>query len=246
MTVKCDECKSETEFLVVGYCLSCIQKMIGVYKETGMNFITSVKDDIDALAAARREGIRDVVRYLMSYKPTTPWGESVAKHFGIDLNSLEEMPLPTWKPISTWEEQRDAYLELTGLTVEQYEAITAHAGETPPHCDSRVIHAPGECEFCDKYGREQQRNRIFLKVAFTNYTPEGMENEIWITTEEFKRLMNLETFQEWLPCPAMYARGKESINSWGGNVAETEETKKGREEYYRKLGEALKGFNYGD
>lgn len=68
-----------------------------------------------------------------------------------------------------------------------------------PHCDSRILHAPGECDYCDKHP-DWQALRIAWGIAFTNYKPEGME----------------------LPCPANHVRG-EDVNKWGGNVAKKEE-----------------------
>lgn len=64
-----------------------------------------------------------------------------------------------------------------------------------PHCDQRVLHAPGECEYCDKH-LDWQALRLSWGIAFTNYEPEGDE----------------------LPCPAMHARG-DTVNRWHGNVA---------------------------
>jgi len=64
-----------------------------------------------------------------------------------------------------------------------------------PHCDQRVLHAPGECEFCDKHS-DWQALRVAWGIAFTNYEPEDKE----------------------LPCPANYARG-DMVNRWHGNVA---------------------------
>jgi hypothetical protein len=62
-----------------------------------------------------------------------------------------------------------------------------------PHCDPRILHAPGECEFCDEH-TEWQALREVWKIAFTNYEPEEGE----------------------LPCPANHARG-DKCNSWTGN-----------------------------
>ncbi len=64
-----------------------------------------------------------------------------------------------------------------------------------PHCDQRVLHAPGECEFCDAHPQWQQL-RIDWSICFTGYEPEGTE----------------------LPDPATYARG-DTLNKWHGNVA---------------------------
>jgi hypothetical protein len=65
-----------------------------------------------------------------------------------------------------------------------------------PHCDRRVLHAPGECEFCDVHSNWQAL-RMAWGIAFTNYEPEGNE----------------------LPCPANHARG-DAVNKWHGNVAQ--------------------------
>ncbi len=56
-----------------------------------------------------------------------------------------------------------------------------------PHCDSRVLHAPGECEYCDAHP-DWQALRINWHIAFTGYEPTDGE----------------------LPCPAWYARGEHS------------------------------------
>jgi hypothetical protein len=68
-----------------------------------------------------------------------------------------------------------------------------------PHCDQRVLHAPGECEFCDKHP-VWQALRLGWGIAFTGYEPDGKE----------------------LPDPATYARG-ETLNAWQGNVAKPPE-----------------------
>lgn len=66
-----------------------------------------------------------------------------------------------------------------------------------PHCDSRVLHAPGECEFCDQCGLWQAL-RMAWGIAFTNYEPDDDKKE--------------------LPDPATYARGA-VVNWWPGNRA---------------------------
>lgn len=63
-----------------------------------------------------------------------------------------------------------------------------------PHCDQRILHAPEECEVCDRHP-DWQALRSAWGIAFTGYQPEGKE----------------------LPDPATYARG-EVINNWIGNV----------------------------
>lgn len=73
--------------------------------------------------------------------------------------------------------------------------ITRARTITFPHCDPRVLHAPGECEFCD-WHPDWQDLRIGWGIAFTGYEPD--ENE--------------------LPDPATHARG-DTLNKWHGNIA---------------------------
>lgn len=37
-----------------------------------------------------------------------------------------------------------------------------------PHCDSNILHAPGECEYCDEYPSRQYK-RILDNIAFTGH-----------------------------------------------------------------------------
>lgn len=64
-----------------------------------------------------------------------------------------------------------------------------------PHCDARVLHAPGECAVCDHYPEKQQERRD-IGIAFTGHQPEKGE----------------------APCPADAARG-DGHKQWSGNVA---------------------------
>ncbi len=75
------------------------------------------------------------------------------------------------------------------------ELVTPYIGQFP-HCDQRVLHAPGECVYCDSHGLWQAL-RIAWGIAFTGYEPDGTE----------------------LPDPATHARG-DSVNKWRGNVAQ--------------------------
>lgn len=78
--------------------------------------------------------------------------------------------------------------------VKPLETVRGYIGQFP-HCDARILHAPGDCEFCDRHP-EWQALRFAWTIAFTGYAPEDKE----------------------LPDPATYARG-ETINRWQGNVA---------------------------
>lgn len=63
-----------------------------------------------------------------------------------------------------------------------------------PHCDSRILHAPGECQYCDKYP-DDQALRIRLRIAFTGHSPREDERA----------------------CPADVARTPDHYNAWPGN-----------------------------
>ncbi len=65
-----------------------------------------------------------------------------------------------------------------------------------PHCDSLVIHAPGECEYCDMSPRMQQK-RIDEGVNFTGHCDPNLKE-----------------------CPATLRRPLGTINRWYGNVAQ--------------------------
>lgn len=63
-----------------------------------------------------------------------------------------------------------------------------------PHCDQRVLHAPGECRFCDDCP-EWQRLRVVWGIAFTGHEPG----------------------EDQVRCPSR--REVETINRWPGNRA---------------------------
>jgi hypothetical protein len=66
---------------------------------------------------------------------------------------------------------------------------------TFPHCDELVLHAPGECEFCDRCP-EAQADRERRLINFTGHSEPHKEK-----------------------CPSEVRRPLESIERWGGNVA---------------------------
>lgn len=66
-----------------------------------------------------------------------------------------------------------------------------------PHCDSRVLHAPGECWACDLYPQWQEARQV-QGVAFTGHEPD--EGEVFD--------------------PAGLYRTDAQINAWPGNRAE--------------------------
>lgn len=69
--------------------------------------------------------------------------------------------------------------------------------EGAPHCDARILHAPGECEHCDMYP-DWQLCRERWGIAFTGHEPRSDQH----------------------PCPADVARPPGSASdhrTWGGN-----------------------------
>lgn len=73
-------------------------------------------------------------------------------------------------------------------------------GVTPPHCDQSVLHAPGECRYCDRHP-DWQAYRAMSGIAFTGHEPRplypGGRTEA--------------------PCPSDYRRGVGQAHVWGGN-----------------------------
>lgn len=78
-----------------------------------------------------------------------------------------------------------------------------------PHCDQRVLHAPGECEYCDRHP-QWQALRVAWGIAFTGHAPETPADTPWLAQ---------------LPCPADFNRPPVSDRDhrrWRGNVATTQ------------------------
>lgn len=63
-----------------------------------------------------------------------------------------------------------------------------------PHCDASVLHAPGECEYCDQHP-DWQALRGAWGIAFTGHRPAELE----------------------VPCPSDQRRGPGGAHVWGGN-----------------------------
>lgn len=93
-----------------------------------------------------------------------------------------------------------------------------------PHCDQRILHKPGECEYCDKHPEWQELRKVW-GIAFTGHSGETTETEYG---------------SKMLPCPAEFNRGMKSINSWYGNVPENAENKAKRDSYFAQLAKELR------
>lgn len=103
-----------------------------------------------------------------------------------------------------------------------------------PHCDQRILHAKGECEFCDRHPDWQELRKAW-GIAFTGYTPAGVLPECG---ETYRIQGRAETcrqpqghtgdhlpYPDWciLPCPADFARPPDAGNDhrkWPGNRPE--------------------------
>lgn len=77
-----------------------------------------------------------------------------------------------------------------------------------PHCDARILHAPGECEFCDEHPDWQELRKTWM-IAFTGHEP-----------------VTYDHAGTQVPCPADFNRppsGDADHRRWAGNVATTAE-----------------------
>jgi hypothetical protein len=70
--------------------------------------------------------------------------------------------------------------------------------DTPqfPHCDTQILHAPGECEYCDRHP-DWQTMRRWWRINFTGHHDPLLA-----------------------PCPSTHLRTDEQRDSWPGNTPE--------------------------
>lgn len=68
-----------------------------------------------------------------------------------------------------------------------------------PHCDELVLHAPGECRYCDVYASDLQADRVAQGINFTGHSDPDKAQ-----------------------CPAEVRRPNAIINLWGGNRPATD------------------------
>jgi hypothetical protein len=79
-----------------------------------------------------------------------------------------------------------------------------------PHCDWRVLHAPGECRYCDGHP-DWQAERVAERVTFTD-DPRNRD-----LVEQFLLTGFPCGVDGWRACSGYAARG-ERIKVWGGNA----------------------------
>lgn len=79
---------------------------------------------------------------------------------------------------------------------QQMDVVEAEASWLPmAHCDNLILHAPGECLYCDRYPQAQAL-RDWWHINFTNHHDPDR-----------------------LPCPSILLRSDQTRDMWGGNVA---------------------------
>jgi hypothetical protein len=104
-----------------------------------------------------------------------------------------------------------------------------------PHCDQRVLHAPGECEFCDG-NPDWQALREAWGISFTGHAPRGIlptcdhpMPDRYLPDRKCQQPRDHEgehlPYPAWdiLPCPADFARPEDSPGDhrrWPGNRPE--------------------------
>jgi len=81
----------------------------------------------------------------------------------------------------------------------EYADLVAYAKQTAPdreymypHCDSLVLHAPGECRYCDRYAATLQAFRLQREIAFTGHVPTR-----WGRPDPASRMRSLEKIERW-------------------------------------------------
>jgi hypothetical protein len=83
-----------------------------------------------------------------------------------------------------------------------------HIKQTP-HCDGKVLHAPGECEYCDMHP-DWQELREMWGIAFTGHSHEIITYKDW----EGKEVQTIL-----IPCPSELDRPLDVIEAWPRNRA---------------------------
>lgn len=98
-----------------------------------------------------------------------------------------------------------------------------------PHCDARILHAPGECEYCDLHPEWQELRKMW-GIAFTGHLPgpitaADVEGQGGSRSYAISWRTPATRPEVWLPCPADFARPAGSTSDhrrWYGNRVEVE------------------------
>lgn len=96
-----------------------------------------------------------------------------------------------------------------------------------PHCDQRILHAPGECRHCDAFP-DWQELRAKWGIAFTGQlAPSASLSKAprfaGATEHAYRVMVAVGDVTAELPCPADFNRPPHADNDhrrWGGNVAQ--------------------------
>lgn len=87
--------------------------------------------------------------------------------------------------------------------------IDAHSFEMRfPHCSSRTLHKPGECQYCDELP-DWQALRQAWGIAFTGHSSDTETYYDYTTGKAENRLL--------IPCPSERDRTATDIHKWHGN-----------------------------
>ena len=83
-----------------------------------------------------------------------------------------------------------------------------------PHCDAKVLHKQGSCQFCDAHPEWQELRQIW-GIAFTGHSEDTATAYDHQTGEEYQKPL--------IPCPSEWDRPVETIHNWHGNRPEPPE-----------------------
>lgn len=120
---------------------------------------------------------------------------SLTKRSGSLLTRLPVNFLSRWmKTDWTLRPQDTSTLPLKPSHTSQKSDSLVYPSPQYPHCDQRVLHVPGICEYCDRHPDWQELRQVW-GINFTDYDQN----------------LNL------LPDPAQENRTIQNINRWGGN-----------------------------
>lgn len=111
-------------------------------------------------------------------------------------------PRPSFPSRETVARQREILGEIGASDLSRSIAEKVEREAPFPHCDQRILHAPGDCKYCDCYPAAQKL-RDAWGIAFTGQKPRP----------------------GCLPCPADHARGNKH-KQWPGNRARPHRRKK--------------------